>query len=1339
MPAGEVPTGVAMGDFNNDGKMDWVVSNGFDDNLWLYFGNGDGTASNPIILPVVGSSPLWVATGDLRKMGRSDIVVAEHDSNTLGVLLSNGDGTFQPEEEFASLISPDYVTVLDVNGDGFPDVAIGGEGCVQVFLGDGKGNFQAPLPSCAQNIDLSGGYPVPYFTTFVSFADFNNDGKLDVVISAPVVGVEMLLGDGQGNFDSPLRIASGSTDLSFPYFYLTNTILDFNGDGCPDVATGDWQGNVFLFAGDCAGNLQAALTLAPGDTPAQLSVADINGDGKPDLIGSGLPLLLYAASSGHMLSVMLNNGQGGFENAQIYRGGDSMVSFAVGDVNNDGKPDVLAVSQNENALYEFLNDGTGNFGFPQGRAQFNNHGSNNYPFNTGEDYDPLLVDINGDGLKDVVYLDHADQEKTFSAAASMNLGTEGFANPVFTTITTDGTYVASDALGDFHGTGQLDLVIATDPYQPGGPGGVGNVFLMQNMGGGKFGAPVSIYPNANYATSMFAADLNGDGKQDLLIFNDTGETSSEVSVLLGNGDGTFKPPVSYPLPNSATTGAEFFAADFNGDGKIDILVYLLENVYPVVPDVYELLGNGDGTLRPAISVFPSSGLDANVGLFDLRNNGTLDIVQQDITAATPASVVYLGLSGGTFGPPTTYNSYSGQSAFAFGAILAGDLNHDGTIDLIAPQITALADGSYRSWAQFYSGNGDGTFTPTLDIFDRGEFSPALEVADMDGSGTSSVLEFNSDSTSFHEIKGGPAPPFQLVLSDEAIVGDTLQGQIYLNLASQTDTTVNLATSDPAAIVPSTVTIPAGALSQNFTLQLESGFQVNRVLTITAILGAFSTNVYAFDEAALSPTTVEAPNLSFGLQPLHVASPPLPVTVVNNTFAALTLINIVFDPSAASGFPHPDFSETDNCHAAISAGGSCTFNIVFTPSVGNDEEVVELDFEDPISDHVYKLVFSGTGEQAIASLNPTSLNFGNAIIGSVTNPQQVALTNSGTGVLHVSNISVSGPFQLTGTCQSVPVPYTCTLAVAFAPVSLGPQSGALTITDDGLTTTQTVALSGTGVSTPSFTISPTSLSFGAILDWSQSTQTVTITNPSTFALAISQVSVSGSSAFTQSNACPPQLAAGGNCTVTVTYLPTDSTLAQGTLTLVDAAAGSPQQIALSGQGVAISMTVTPASLTVSSGSSGTYSISASESSAYPYSLSFSCGTLPTYASCSFSSVNLNLSGTMPVTSSLTLSTVSGATGQLRIDRPWRTGAIALALLILPLFIPRKRMNRLRILGCVLPGFVLALSAVSCGGGSGSSTGGPPSLRTPPGTYTIIVMGMGPAGTNPLSQKVTLIVQ
>jgi hypothetical protein len=93
LPGGFIPTSVATGDFNGDGKMDFVVANGGDNNLWLYFGKGDGTFNPPIILPItMGQSPVWVATADLRGIGKTDLIVVEADSNSVGVFLGSEHG-----------------------------------------------------------------------------------------------------------------------------------------------------------------------------------------------------------------------------------------------------------------------------------------------------------------------------------------------------------------------------------------------------------------------------------------------------------------------------------------------------------------------------------------------------------------------------------------------------------------------------------------------------------------------------------------------------------------------------------------------------------------------------------------------------------------------------------------------------------------------------------------------------------------------------------------------------------------------------------------------------------------------------------------------------------------------------------------------------------------------------------------------------------------------------------------------------------------------------------------------------------------------------------------------
>jgi hypothetical protein len=301
-------------------------------------------------------------------------------------------------------------------------------------------------------------------------------------------------------------------------------------------------------------------------------------------------------------------------------------------LNSDGKPDVLAVAQNEDGLYEFMNDGTGSFGTPQGRSQFSIHGGNsqeNFAFNTGGDFEQLLADVNGDGKKDIIYIDYAYLENTYSAATSLNMGAQGFSDPVFSPINTNNSQVTFDALGDFHGTGQPDLLVATDPGQPGGPAasGPGNVYLMQNLGSGKFGAPSTVFPHANYATTITSVDLNNDGKQDLLISDPENPPGTQLFALLGNGNGTFQAPTGYSLPPSIYQ-AEIFTGDFNGDKKTDVLLYFQENVAPRAANVVELLGNGDGTFQSPKELFGGSGFPPFT-MVDLNLDGRLDLVVQD--------------------------------------------------------------------------------------------------------------------------------------------------------------------------------------------------------------------------------------------------------------------------------------------------------------------------------------------------------------------------------------------------------------------------------------------------------------------------------------------------------------------------------------------------------------------------------------------------------------------------------------------------------------------------------------------------------------------------------------
>ncbi|MGO9272139.1 MAG: FG-GAP-like repeat-containing protein [Terriglobia bacterium] len=290
-PAGTSPGSIAVGDFNGDGKPDLAVGN--DGGLTVLLGNGDGTFTPATSSP--GAGPGTVVTGDFNADGNLDLAVV-NSSGAVTILLGNGDGTFTSTST-ASPASPcDYgesptsIAVGDFNGDGNLDLAVGtevsGNVSVTILLGDGQGNFTT-LPPMTSNI---AGWP-----QWLSAADFNGDGKLDLAIAwvwssgfAEVnAGERTLLGNGDGTF----TVASDNNLVGEDPQEEGLVVADLNGDGKLDVAAAaswpadSWTGFAAILLGDGTGKFQAnPNTLLAGWAPTGIGVGDFNGDGRLDLV-----------------------------------------------------------------------------------------------------------------------------------------------------------------------------------------------------------------------------------------------------------------------------------------------------------------------------------------------------------------------------------------------------------------------------------------------------------------------------------------------------------------------------------------------------------------------------------------------------------------------------------------------------------------------------------------------------------------------------------------------------------------------------------------------------------------------------------------------------------------------------------------------------------------------------------------------------------------------------------------------------------------------------------------------------------------------------------------------
>lgn len=457
-----------------------------------------------------------VVAGDLRGNGIVDLVQADASAPGVGVLLGNGDGTFQPAVAYATAGEPTSLAIVDVNGDQIPDLVVGDNGAassstpnfVMVLLGNGDGTFQ---PAVAY--DAGGWQTIGFGYLPIVVEDVNGDGKPDVVVvnecaignsacSEGAVGV--LLGNGDGTFQPAQSYSSGGslpgalavTDLrgnGKPDLVVTGCATPPPSGFCPGAVTGTTpvNGVVGVLLGNGDGTFQPVDTYSSGSTviaPGQVAVADLNGDGRPDLV--------VTSDEGGTAGVLLGNGDGTFQPAVTYGSGGSAASVAVGDVNGDGKPDLVVTNYCADGAKNCAN---GSIGVLLGNGDGTFQPVQDYATGTGAgDFSALLIDVNGDGILD------AEVGGTLSESSEVLQG------------------------------------VGNGTFQPA---------LDYSLGG--------LWPN-----TLVVADLNGDGKPDLVLANwcvgnPRDGCSAGVEVLLNNSG--LHTPTTITLtstPNPAGTRAE---------------------------------------------------------------------------------------------------------------------------------------------------------------------------------------------------------------------------------------------------------------------------------------------------------------------------------------------------------------------------------------------------------------------------------------------------------------------------------------------------------------------------------------------------------------------------------------------------------------------------------------------------------------------------------------------------------------------------------------------------------------------------------------------------------------
>ena len=564
--------------------------------------------------------------------------------------------------------------------------------------------------------------------------------------------------------------------------------------------------------------------------------------------------------------------------------------LVIADFNGDGKLDVAAANPNctdlsclpTGALSILLGFGDGTFVGPK-------------DYSAGADGGVISADLNGDGKPDLAAGSDGILVNIF-----LGKGDGSFQSPVETTLTQSAGQIAS---GDFNGDGKADLATVFSNCS-GNTCLPGDAVVLIGNGDGTFQPPVQ-YAVGLEPEFLAVGDFNGDGKPDLAVTNYAANT---VSILLNNGNGTFQSHVDYATepgssPRVIATG------DFNGDGKLDLAVASIN-----LNTVSLLLGNGDGTFQSYLVVLvPFQPWSLTTA--DFNGDGKLDMAVTDTGGQVD---IFLGNGDGTFQTPVSY-----VDGFEYGMPSVGDFNGDGKPDLIVGDFIAVS-------AEIFLGNGDGTFQPPiLSFLSNGQLA---------------VSDFNQDGSA--DVAGGspyPGDVVSVILSTafKAVAPASLNfGSQGVGTASVSQT---ITISNPSnASIDITSIVASGNFSQtNNCGALALGAHCAVTVTFTPnATGLESGTITITDSTRINPLAIPlmgtgvngaflTPNpgrINFAPQAVRTSGAPAIITLVNTGNASLNIKGIT-----VTGANSADFTETNNCATSLPGGGSCSVNVTFTPT------------------------------------------------------------------------------------------------------------------------------------------------------------------------------------------------------------------------------------------------------------------------------------------------------------------------------------------------------------------------------------------------------------------------
>lgn len=640
---GTTPIAIVVEDLNGDRRLDMATANFGSNNVSVLLATGSGTFGAPVSYPTA-VNPNCLAVADLNADGRRDLVTTSQ-SGSVSVLLGNGAGSFAAATHYPAGTTVLCLAVGDWNTDGKQDVAATTftGGTVSLLAGNGSGGLGAATP-----------IPINGRPDAIATTDLNRDGKADLVVSNRMFQGEVivLLGNGAGGFSAqpPVHVGQYPADLA---------IADFNADGKDDVVVTCDRSAVLLGDGTGALGSPNGVSASPTASPNSLAIGDLDHDGRMDLItnedgmfdriwvypgvgaafattarlvetqpwsvaiaemtGNSAPDVVAANRGSNSVSVLANDGAGGFAAAQHYPVGAQPTDVALGDLDGDNRADVVTANSVANTVSVLRNNGSGALLPAVSRA------AGTGPFAVA------VVDVNGDGRRDVVAL------AATSANVLVLLGDGAGGLGTATSIGLPGGGAPSAfALADLDSDGDQDIIVTL--------WSTAAVALLTNNGAGSFALQSVVSLGSLPVPSGIAVgDVNRDGSLDAIV---TG-AGGRVALLPGDGAGGFQiASLLYVLPAQASSPV---LADINSDGLVDLAV-----AFKDLGSVSVMLGNGAGGFGLG-TVFPTvvQGQPSEIAAADLNGDGAPDLVAANTTGISNAIAVLLGQGLVPFGTGTS--------------------------------------------------------------------------------------------------------------------------------------------------------------------------------------------------------------------------------------------------------------------------------------------------------------------------------------------------------------------------------------------------------------------------------------------------------------------------------------------------------------------------------------------------------------------------------------------------------------------------------------------------------------------------------------------------------------